>query len=842
MKKVILFLVVFLSFSVADSALLLKKGWQLIGSTTKIDNMDIFASEHVEQVWRYDAITQKWQGYSPYNSIQKKISDQGYSKISSIENWHGFWIKSKNDWVLTFSTDVDKRDENITLQKGWNLISLPINTVVSPHIFDGKTVWKYAKKDGWEFFEKEIKEDFPKISHITNSDGIWVKSDKEQMISVSTNSSKLHNFDNEVDMKAYIKDMLLTNQRPICGYYPMVRGGGIAGGIVMEDSNALEDGVAKGAVETPQANNTSGTNIQEKGVDESDIVKHNDTNIFYVSRDLNKYDQMYVNVTTFQNIVNNNSKPIDRLSINGQIDSLYLVNDRLVVLSKAVNNGVYKSKTSLPPYFSTYYMMVDIYNVSDIKQIEKVASFKIDGNMNNSRVIDGKLFLVTTFNPYIEKTYPKIYIDAPECKKFFEPQSYPESVEDDYEGSSGSSETIVPPKRASRVKYDDYKKYAKCYNLFVDKDGRYYRYDYDNPNITHEYLIPYVQKDSNAKNPLITPKTFFAPSKKDQTPTITTVSKIDIQSTSLEKTSSILGYTNTVYASKKALYLVSNKYPIFYNFDRYQERSVIYKFSLDDSLKYKASGFVNGYVLNQFSLSEYDDILRIASTEGNSWQNNTINSLYTLSQHEDLLLINGVLSGLGKDGETIRSVRFIGNHGYVVTFRQTDPFYTIDLSDANNPKKAGELEIDGYSSYLHPIDETHILGIGRDAKPDGQVMGLKMELFYVGDFNNPQSVSTYSFGNRYSYSELENNHKALAYRDSDKLLGFAYSMDKGLNELGVFKITGESINAYKSIKSPNTNQYYNSFERGLIFDFGGQTYVAYFANGQIAYRELNSLN
>jgi uncharacterized secreted protein with C-terminal beta-propeller domain len=320
---------------------------------------------------------------------------------------------------------------------------------------------------------------------------------------------------------------------------------------------------------------------------------------------------------------------------------------------------------------------------------------------------------------------------------------------------------------------------------------------------------------------------------------------IDIADASLEKTTSLLGYNNTIYASPKALYLVSNQYPRFFNFDRYEERSIVYKVSLDSNLSYKASGFVKGRVLNQFSLSEYQDILRIATTEGNSWQNDTTNSIYTLDNLNDTLFIKGVLSGLGKEGETIQSVRFMGERGYVVTFRQTDPFYTIDLRDASNPQKAGELKIDGFSSYLHPIDSDHILGIGRDATPDGQVDGLKMELFDVSDFSNPNSVDSYTFGSGFSYSEIGHNHKALAYRDSDKLLGFAYTSGDfwrdRINELGVFQITNNTIKGYKSIKSPNTDRNYVGLERGLIFDFVGKTYVAYFADGKIAYSLLDDL-
>ncbi len=629
MKRMILLFVTLFSLSFADSALLLKKGWQLIGSTTKIDELSIFDSKNVEQVWRYDAKSQKWQGFSPDSAISKKIIDAGYESIKSIENWHGFWIKSKDDWILTFVEDVTKRDENITLQKGWNLISLPVNTVVSPHIFDDKTVWKYAKKDGWEYFEKDREENFPKISHISNSDGIWVKSDKVQTIEISANSSKLHNFKDEKEMKAYIKDMLLTNDRPYYGYYPLLRGGGSLG-----DVSAVEDNSAN-KIFAPEAKGASGTNVQEIGVDESDIVKHNGINIFYVSRDAVKYDEMYVNITTFQNIIDNNLKPIEELSASGEVDSLYLVDDRLIVLSRDNQNN-YKSIMPYKNYSQT--MSVTIFNVADIENIEKVTIFTIDGNINNSRVVDGKLFLVTTFNPYIEKTYPKIYIDAPECKKFFEynyDYAYPETVEG---GSGGGVSEVSTPKKDTRVKYD-YKKYAKCYNLSRDKDGKFYRYDYENPTVTNEYLVPNIQKSGGDKTTLVEAKTFFAPSKKDQDATITTVSKIDIQNATLDKTSSVLGYINTVYASKNSLYLVSDKYPMFYNFDRFKKRSIVYKFSLDDTLSFKASGFVNGEVLNQFSLSEYNQILRIATTEGNSWENNTLNSLYTLNQFEDSLNI-----------------------------------------------------------------------------------------------------------------------------------------------------------------------------------------------------------
>jgi uncharacterized secreted protein with C-terminal beta-propeller domain len=574
---------------------------------------------------------------------------------------------------------------------------------------------------------------------------------------------------------------------------------------------------------------------------------------------------MYINVTTFTNLLSNNLKPISRISVSGYVNSIYLVDKKLVILYNYIPN-----KYDIPEDERNYYvssMAVDILDVSDINDVKKVSSFKVNGNLNSSRVVDGKLFLVTNFRPFVTKKYPRIYVDAPECKEYFQPRPQVDYGQGGGENGTtttvnskeqqepthggGVTEIITDQKiKASRdskefteVEYQKYKKLVKCYGMRVDKAGKYYRLDYDNPTIEHEVLIPQVQKDSEAKKALIEPETLYASSKKNQDATITTVSKFDIASASLEKTSSVLGYAGTIYASKDALYIVSNQYPMFYNFDRYKERSAIYKFSLKDDLAYKAYGFVNGHMLNQFSLSEYNDILRVATTEGNSWQGDTTNSLYTLSQVDGTLFVDGVLSGLGKKDEIIRSVRLIGDRGYVVTAKQSDPFYTLDLSDATNPVKVGELSIAGYSSYLHPIDENHILGIGRDADSEGNVKGLKMELFDISDFANPTSVDVQPFGNNYSYSEMEHNHKALAYRDSDKLLGFAYNQggSNPQDELGVFQIDGDTIKAYKTVKSSDTHSGYGAFQRGLIFDKNGKTYIAFFSNGQIAVQTLDSL-
>ncbi len=861
MRRLWMFLLLFVSTLYGDTALIVHKGWQLIGSTTTISDMSIFSPKHVEQVWRYDALTQKWQGYSPDATLAKKIKEKGYEPIKELKSWHGFWIKSKDEWALTLPTPNGTSDENITLQKGWNLISLPIDTVVSPHIFDGKTVWKYANNN-WEFFNNDKKESYPVISHITNSDGIWVKSNKKQTISVSTDAAKLHNFSTQEEMEAYIRDMVLTDRRVICGYFPLA---------VLEREDILyADSSQKSAggadsqapsIAQGEAQNSSQTNLQERGVDEADIIKHNNDAIFFLYHGNDRFSQAKIGVTTFSHILNGDKKAIATIEPHGNPHDLYLNVDKLVVISsyddfqydivKGMSSDKalqLKRENAIPSF------IVEIYDVADINHIQKLHEYKIDGYSKTSRVVDGKLYLVSQFYPYILYDYPPIYVDAPECKTYFHSSGTAGEVQGGTEGggvtvtdaknvnASATNETVQKNSRAAIVA-KDYKKYARCYGLMVDKKGRYYRYDYEHPKIKSEYLIPNILIDNTTKKALITPKTLYAPNKKDQEPSITIVTAIDITSGNIEQSRAIIGYSNTVYASRKALYIVSDKYPIFYSFANFKRRSAIYKFNLGESLSFGAFGFVNGTPLNQFSLSEYNDILRIATSEGFSWQNNTVNSLYTLKNIQDRLIIQGVLNGLGKKGETIRAVRFMEDRGYIVTFKQTDPFYTLDLSDPTHPKKVGELKIEGFSSYLHPISRDLILGFGRDATPQGQALGLKMELFDVSDFSNPISIDSYTLPGNYTRSEIEYNHKALAYRESDKLFAFAYNLlNQGYrypsHKLGVFQIAQNSIKVYQPIDAAEG---YSLFQRGLIFDFNGTTYIAYFSNGEIRYRRLDDL-
>ncbi|MCW2897975.1 MAG: hypothetical protein JWO67_240 [Streptosporangiaceae bacterium] len=142
-----------------------------------------------------------------------------------------------------------------------------------------------------------------------------------------------------------------------------------------------------------------------------------------------------------------------------------------------------------------------------------------------------------------------------------------------------------------------------------------------------------------------------------------------------------------------------------------------------------ASGSVPGTLLNQYSLSEHEGRLRVATTS-TPGDGRSTSAVHVLAQHGPRLDVVGSVGGLGK-GERIQSVRFLGATGYVVTFRQVDPLYTLDLRDPARPKAAGELKITGYSAYLHPVGDGRLLGVGQDASTEGRRLGTQISLFDV---------------------------------------------------------------------------------------------------------------
>jgi uncharacterized secreted protein with C-terminal beta-propeller domain len=247
---------------------------------------------------------------------------------------------------------------------------------------------------------------------------------------------------------------------------------------------------------------------------------------------------------------------------------------------------------------------------------------------------------------------------------------------------------------------------------------------------------------------------------------------------------------DTVYASASSLYVATQRY------EADGANTSIHRFDISDPDKttYAASGMVPGTLLNQFSLSEDKGILRAASTVG--WGPEAESKVTTLARQDGHLVQRGQVGGLGR-GERIYAVRFLGDVGYVVTFRQTDPLYTVDLSDPSQPRVRGELKIPGYSAYLHPIGEDLLLGVGQEANEEGRVQGLQLSLFDVSDLAHPRRLQKAQLGERWSSSAVEWDHHAFLWWPATKLavlpmdsrqfsgaLGFRVGRATGIAEVG----------------------------------------------------------
>ncbi len=185
----------------------------------------------------------------------------------------------------------------------------------------------------------------------------------------------------------------------------------------------------------------------------------------------------------------------------------------------------------------------------------------------------------------------------------------------------------------------------------------------------------------------------------------------------------------------------------------------------------------HGEVLNQFSMDETDGYFRIATTDSENINAKTYsNSLYVLNENLEIV---GNIENLAK-GEKIYSVRFIGNRAYMVTFVETDPLFVIDLSNPESPTVLGELKIPGYSKYLHPYDETHLIGFGENTTTNsyGGVVtnGMKMALFDVSNPNNPKELYSLDIGERGTYSTILNDHKALLFSKEKNIIAFPISI------------------------------------------------------------------
>lgn len=302
----------------------------------------------------------------------------------------------------------------------------------------------------------------------------------------------------------------------------------------------------------------------------------------------------------------------------------------------------------------------------------------------------------------------------------------------------------------------------------IELDGKYAVYEEIVPSVTN-----------GTKTAPLAPETITILPQDDKcSHTYTVMTTIDLTADKFEPvTSSVLGSGDNLYCTKSNLYIADTKF-------NYKETTqpggmiavtnndistVIHRFSINEGvITAEATGEIKGRMLNQFSIDEKDNFVRIATTDGEA------NRITVLD-----MSLNKVaeIDGIAK-GETIQSVRYIGDYGYVVTFRQTDPLFVIDFKDMKKPKIVGELKIPGFSSYLHPFNG-YLVGIGTDGNENGTVNALKISLFDISNPTSPKEIDRFIVQNAYA----ESYHKTVMDYAEKDILGFIcrdYSTSEGM--------------------------------------------------------------
>ena len=294
-------------------------------------------------------------------------------------------------------------------------------------------------------------------------------------------------------------------------------------------------------------------------------------------------------------------------------------------------------------------------------------------------------------------------------------------------------------------------------------------------------------------------------------PNYTIITAIDLANfeSSKVQTEGFLGGSSALYMSKEALYLTAVNYLPITTFEGNASTKIaadmaimpiratdtdIYKFVIDGTnVEFKATASIKGSILNQFSMDEHEGYFRVATTEGNVFLDGdepTKNHLFIYNENLEKV---GEVTDLAK-GEKIYSARFMGDKAYIVTFKQVDPLFVIDLQNPEKPAVLGELKIPGFSNYLHPLDENHLIGIGYDTEnrvdddtkePFTTTTGIKISLFDITDYANPKEQDTVVIGGRGTHSEVEYNHKALFRNEQYSYFGFPVIVYEGKGEYDV---------------------------------------------------------
>jgi len=516
-----------------------------------------------------------------------------------------------------------------------------------------------------------------------------------------------------------------------------------------KSSANLETGTAP-TIESPDR--FSQTNVQELSIDEPDIVKNDGINIYFSQQNRNWIMNDLPRETTGNGSadVAVESKTATKPSIAPMPPVNNLAEIKLIkafepsemkVLGKIEGWGNLLLKDNILMVLSSESIIAyDITKAEDPKESWKLKFNNQRSNLVQSRLMDDTLYLVLRQNIDGTRPCPIQIMETGGAKIEF-------SCEEIYHPASNFSASTVYTIMALNAKTGEIKnKTAYVGNpnntvVYMSKDFLYLTYSfYPDP-------VAFVYDFFTTKCQGLVPPQIVEKLKKLMDYDISSQSKMTEFSLIMDE------YQRTLDADQRLMLeneLTNRMQSYFEEHQRDLSKTGIVKISTKD-LRIAGSGTIPGTPLNQFSLDEYNGNLRIATTIGGSMFGANAQQVSDVYVLDDSLKILSAVKDLGK-GERIYSGRFVKDRGYVVTFRQIDPFYVLDLSNPAKAELKGELKIPGFSSYLHPIDANTILGIGQENN------NVKISLFDVSDPSNPTEKSKYNLKDY--WSEVSNNHHA----------------------------------------------------------------------------------
>jgi uncharacterized secreted protein with C-terminal beta-propeller domain len=506
----------------------------------------------------------------------------------------------------------------------------------------------------------------------------------------------------------------------------------------------------------------STTNVQVANVDEPDYLKNDSKYVYIVSQNTLSIIDAYPA---------EDAKLILKIALDIEsqyIQNMFLNDDRLVIFYNGQSDDEIIPQFDFVPRRSynsvTHALIVD---VSDKENPTILKDYSIDGNFRDARMIGDYAYFVTNSN--VDHQYPRLPVIMEDSVRIMTPEAfYFDNVE---QFSNFNTLTAI----------NIFEDIINSETFLMGYTGSFYVSE-NNFYLTYQQNMPFGFYENSSRDRFFDVVVPLLPKSIQDEIKLIENSELDSASAQWNAISELMQKSYNEMNKKDKEELFDKIRDALNEYDRkIQEdtrKTIIHKISIDeDKIEYVVKGTVPGRLLNQFSMDESGDRFRVATTnEIYTQYEGTIrsNAVYVLDEQLEIV---GELEEIAPD-ESIFSTRFIGDRLYMVTFQQIDPFFVIDLS-SDTPKILGELKIPGFSNYLHPYDEEHVIGVGRDTKEieNGRVqqLGIKVALFNVADVNNPKVVDDIIIGDSSTQSEALHNHKAFFFDKSREILSIPIS-------------------------------------------------------------------